>query len=156
MNRLKIVLLAMTLNIVGAAVNIEKIQSALSAYDVYVVRNGTEVVVFTPLDAIFSGQTTFLKEGSGRYINELIGLISQSKGEVKLDALITPSEENQALSSSIAYTQAVELSKVLLQGGGQISYAPLTVKLQERNNSYGFWQRYPSQSRFIQMSLSVD
>ncbi|MDC3181200.1 hypothetical protein OAT84_03585 [Gammaproteobacteria bacterium] len=140
-----------------AQVNISRIEERLSRFNVYLTKNGDEVTIVMPIESIFSGQTTFVQDESGPLIEALVGLIAQSKGMVQLEAMVVPTEGvEQALNSSIAYTQVVELSKVLLQGGGQISYAPLTVKLQPRNDSYGFWKRYQRENTFIQMSLSID
>ena len=44
----------------------------------------------------------------------------------------------------------------MLLGGGEISYAPLTLKIKPRNNEYGFWKRFTSENRFIKMTLSID
>ncbi len=140
-----------------AQINISKIESDLRAFNAYLTQNGEEVTVVVPISSMFTGETTFVQNRAGPLVESLIGLIAQSKGIVQLEALITPTaDEQQALSSSIAYTQVVELSKVLLQGGGEISYAPLTVKLQPRNNDYGFWKRFGTENRFIQMTLSID
>ncbi len=153
----KIGLLAFVTILSFAQIDISRIESNLSDFNAYLTQNGDEVTVVVPISSVFTGETTFVQGRARPLVETLIDLIAQSKGTVQLEAMITPTEDgNQALSSSIAYTQVVELSKVLLQSGGEISYAPLTLKIKPRNNEYGFWKRFTTENRFIKMTLSID
>lgn len=144
-----------------AAIDVASLESKLARYNVHFNQNGSELVMFTPLDNIFQGDTKFLEAGSSPLIEEMVGIVAESGGQVVLTALLAgdqnvESKSDLALKQSIAYSQVAELSSLLLQGGGDISYAPLTVRVTPRNDSYGFWKKYPNQNRFVMMTLRID
>ena len=144
-----------------AAIDVAVLESKLAKYNVYFNQNGNELVMFTPLENIFQGDTKFLEVGSSPLIEEMVDIVAESGGQVILTALLAGDQEadnksDLALKQSIAYSQVAELSSLLLQGGGDISYAPLTVKVTPRNDSYGFWKKYPNQNRFVMMTLRID
>ncbi|UTC24405.1 hypothetical protein MMH89_04125 [Candidatus Comchoanobacter bicostacola] len=137
------------------AANLGALKASAASNSSYVVQNGSQVVVTIPLSVLFDGNTNFFRPSARGLVDQLASVISSSQGSVELEAAIVKGQDT-SLEGSTAYSQVVELSRILLQSGAEVSYAPLTVKSYKRNDDYGFWKGYPNEDRFVMVGFSVD